>query len=318
MSEHIVFLDASTVDFGDIDLSIFKRHGTFTAFPRTSREETQKRIEDATVVITNKVVLGREIMAQSPSLKYIAVAATGYNNIDIAAAREFGIAVSNVAGYSTQSVAQFTMLFILALASRLIEYNSASHDGRWSASPIFTLGNWPTMEIAGKTLGILGFGAIGKEVARLGEAFGMKVIALKREGVAYRDAIERMELFDLASRADFISLHLPLTAENRHFIGDDFFSAMKKTAFFINMARGPLVDPEALCRALANGTIAGAAIDVMEEEPPRADDPLLGAPNLIITPHIAWATKESRERLIREIDANIAAFIAGSPRNLIK
>lgn len=317
MKQTIVFLDASTVDFGDIDLSLFRRHGAFTTFPLTRREETRGRLQGATIAITNKVVLDRDILSGCASLKYIAVAATGYNNIDIAAAKEFGIAASNVAGYSTPSVAQFTMLFILALASRLVEYHTASHDGRWSASPIFTLGNWPTMEIAGKTLGILGMGAIGREVARLAEAFGMNVAALQREGIAYRDSVPRMKLFELASHADFISLHLPLTAENRHLISDEFFSAMKPSAFFINMARGPLVDPAALHRALTSGTIAGAAIDVMEKEPPDADDPLLASPNLLITPHIAWATKESRQRLIAEIDANIAAFIAGRPRNLI-
>ncbi|MCX7679037.1 MAG: D-2-hydroxyacid dehydrogenase [Spirochaetes bacterium] len=317
MKHKIVFLDASTVDFGDIDLSIFTRHGNFASFPRTSKHETIERIKDATIVITNKVILNREIFSKAGSLRYIAVAATGYNNIDIDAARQFGIAVSNVAGYSTPSVAQFTMLFILALASRLIEYNAAAHSGRWSASPIFTLGNWPTVEIAGKTLGILGYGAIGREVARIATAFGMKVIALKRDGIAYSDEVPRMELFQLASVADFISVHLPLTAENRYFISDDFFSAMKPSGFFINMARGALVNPAALYRALVNGTIAGAAIDVMEQEPPHADDPLLTAPNLIITPHIAWATKESRQRLINEIDANIESFIRGVPRNLV-
>ncbi len=317
MKHTIVFLDASTVNFGDIDLSLFTRHGKFTAFPLTRRDETLARLNGVTVAITNKVVLDREILSQCASLKYIAVAATGYNNIDIDAAKEFGIMASNVAGYSTPSVAQFTMLFILALASRLVEYHTASREGTWSASPIFTLGTWPTMEIAGKTLGILGYGAIGREVARLAEAFGMNVIALQREGVVYRDSVPRMGLFELASCADFISLHLPLTADNRHLISDEFFSAMKPSAFFINMARGPLVDPAALFRALVNGTIAGAAIDVMEKEPPDADDPLLAAPHLLITPHIAWATKESRERLIAEIDTNIAAFIAGTPRNLI-
>lgn len=317
MAHTIVFLDSATVDFGDIDLTIFHRHGVFTAYPLTAAHETITRLKDATIAITNKVILNREIFAHTPKLQYIAVAATGFNNIDIDAAREFGIAVSNVAGYSTPSVAQYTMLFILALASHLIEYNTASHDGRWSASPMFTLGNWPTMEIAGKTLGILGYGTIGKEVARLAKSFGMNVIALKRKGITYTDSIPRMELFDLAATSDFISVHLPLTSENRHFLSDEFFSKMKKTAYFINMARGGLVDSRALYRALVNGTIAGAAIDVMEEEPPKHDDPLLQAPNLIITPHIAWATKESRQRLISEIDANIESFIRGTPRNLV-
>lgn len=317
MKTRIVFLDASTVDFGDVDLSLLSRHGEFITHDMTAPPQTAARLAGATVAVTNKVAVDREVLSRCPDLKFIAVAATGYNNIDVAAARERGVAVANVAGYSTPSVAQFTMLFMLALASRLVEYNAASHDGRWSASPIFTMGNWPTMELAGKVLGILGLGAIGSEVARLAGAFGMEVTALKRPGVTYGSGIPRCDLMTLAGKADFISVHLPLSGESRHIVDRRFLGAMKKTAFLVNMARGPLVDPEALAEALSSGRIAGAAIDVMEKEPPAPGDPLLAAPNLIITPHISWATFESRLRLLREIDLNIAAFLSGEKRNIV-
>ena len=317
MKTRIVFLDASTVDFGDVDLSLFSRHGEFIAHDMTGPVQTAKRLAGAAVAITNKAVLDREVLSRCPDLKFIAVAATGYNNIDMAAAREHGVAVANVAGYSTPSVAQFTMLFILALASRLVEHNAACHDGRWSASPIFTMGNWPTIELAGKVLGILGLGAIGSEVARLSGAFGMEVVALKRPGVAYGGGIPRFGLLELAGKADFVSVHMPLTEESRHIVDGKFLEAMKRSAFVVNMARGPLVDPAALAEALISGRIAGAALDVMEKEPPAAGDPLLAAPNLIITPHISWATFESRARLLREIDLNIAAFFSGEKRNIV-
>lgn len=317
MTPKIVFLDASTVDYGDLDLSPIARLGDFHAHSMTGPGHTAARLADAAVAVTNKVVLDRGVLAHCPALKFIAVAATGYNNIDMAAARERGVAVANVAGYSTPSVAQFTILFILALASRLVEYNAACRDGRWSASPIFTMGNWPTMELAGKVLGILGLGAIGSEVARLARAFGMEVIALKRAGATYGGDIPRRDLLELAGMSDFVSVHMPLTGESRHIVDGRFLGAMKRGAFLINMARGPLVDPAALTDALASGALAGAAIDVMEKEPPAADDPLLRAPNLIITPHIAWATHESRARLVSEIGLNIAAFLAGEKRNIV-
>ncbi len=317
MKQKIVFLDASTVDYGDLDLSLFRKHGEFIAYPSTEPGQRTERLKGATVVITNKVLMDRDSIMNCDSLKFIAVTATGYNNIDIGAARLRGISVSNVAGYSTPSVAQFTLLFILALASRLIDYNAAAHDGRWSASPTFTMTDWPTMDIAGKVLGILGLGDIGGEVARLARAFGMEIVALGRPGVSYSGDIPRLGLFELAGKSDFVSIHMPLTPETRHIISTPFFHAMKRTASLINMARGPLVDPAALKNALDTGLIAGAALDVMEQEPPDSADPLLGTPNLIITPHIAWGTRESRYRLIMEIDKNIEAYLSGEPRNLV-
>lgn len=318
MNGSIVFLDAATIDYGDIDLSALEGLGHFTAFDATPPSLVAERLRDASVAITNKTAVTEEVVARCPSLRLIAVAATGYDVIDLPAASRREIAVVNVPGYATPTVAQFTIAYILACATRLVEYSAASRDGSWSASPSFTLGTWPTMDVRGKVLGIMGLGAIGREVARLARAFGMRVIALCREGVVYRDRVERAGFFDLAHRSDFVSVHLPLNAMTRHLIGRDFLARMKKSAFLINMARGAIVDPAALNEALRDGRIAGAAIDVMEKEPPDRDDPLLGAPNLIITPHVSWASVESRRRLVDEVVENIRAFMQGGRRNRVK
>lgn len=317
MNKKIVFLDAATVDYGDIDTAPLESVGEYTAFATTSTSEIQSRVAGAGVLITNKVRVDESVLAMCDDLRAIAVAATGYNNIDIAAAKRRGVAVANVPAYSTSSVAQCTMACVLACATNLVRYNSAAHDGRWSESPIFTLGTWPFSDVRGKVMGIMGMGAIGKEVARLASAFGMKIVALKRENMAYTDDVERMSLYELAEISDYVSVHMPLTAVTRHLIGDRFFQKMKPSAFLINMARGAIIDSAALNRALRSGRIAGAALDVMEQEPPSSDDPLLSAPNCIITPHVAWASRESRQRLINEIAENIGAFFNGELRNRI-
>lgn len=317
MAEKIVFLDAATVDFGDIDFSGIAGSGEFISYPVTSSADVIRRCCDATVIITNKVVIDGDVIAGCPNLKMIAEAATGYNNIDINEAKNRGIVVANVPGYSTTTVAQLTLSFILALSTNLIRYNNAAHDGSWSRSDIFTLGTWPFFDLEGKTVGIMGMGSIGSEVARLCSAFKMNVVALKREESKSDGGYPRLNLFDLAKESDFISIHMPLTDYSRYIVNKEFFSHMKSSAFLINMARGPIVDPADLCKALENGVIAGAAIDVMEKEPPLADDPLLKAPNLIITPHIGWASIESRKRLVNEIAENIKSFLAGTKRNVV-
>lgn len=317
MSEKIVFLDSSTVDYGDIDFSGIRQFGEFVPYPVTAADDVIRRCSDATIVITNKVVFDRNIISQCPGLKMIAEAATGYNNIDISEAKNRGIAVANVPGYSTTTVVQLTMAFILALSTNLLKYNEASHDGSWSRSDIFTLGTWPFFDLEGKTAGIMGLGSIGGEVARLCEAFRMNVVALKRDDNTKDGGYPRLNLFDLARESDFITIHMPLTDYSRYLINREFLSHMKKSAFLINMARGPIVEPGALCQALENGVIAGAAIDVMEKEPPLADDPLMKAPNLIITPHIGWASIESRRRLMNEVTENIRSFLAGAKRNIV-
>lgn len=316
MSQKIVFLDASTIDYGDIDFICIKELGDFKIYELTRPDEIEKKAGDASVIITNKVILDKAALDKCRKLKLIAVSATGYNNIDIKECMRKNISVANVPGYSTYSVAQLTMSYILAFATNLINYNRASHDGTWSRSPIFTIGSWPTFDLRNKTIGILGLGSIGKEVAGLCKAFGMRVVGLKRNADSNND-IERMSLIEIAVISDFISIHMPLTESTHHLINRNFLASMKKSAYLLNLSRGPIVDPEALLWALETGVIAGAAIDVMEKEPPDRNDPLLKAPNLIITPHIAWASIESRNRLVKEIAENIAAFIKGEKRNIV-
>ncbi len=313
----IVFLDAATVDYGDIDFSEIADLGEFITHDITPAHDAPRRVGDADVVITNKVVCNEEVLEQCPSVKCIAVAATGVNNIDLETAKKKGVAVTNVPGYSTTSVAQHTMCTMLALAGNLVEYNRATHDGTWPESSIFTIGTWPTFDLKGKVLGIMGYGDTGSEVGRLAEAFGMNVVALKREGVDYHDDVERYPLYRIAEISDIISIHMPLTDDSHHLVNAEFLRRMKPSAYIINMARGPIVDPGALAHALNEKQVAGAALDVMEEEPPRADDPLLKAPNCIITPHIAWASIESRKRLVHEIAENIDAFSRNESRNRV-
>jgi glycerate dehydrogenase len=317
MRDTIVFLDSATVDYGDIDSAPIGTHGRLVKFDVTSPGQMAERLKGASVAVTNKCVFDEKLFLACPDLRLVAVTATGYNNIDIEAASRLGVAVANVPGYSTPSVAQFTMACVLALATRLVEYSSAARDGRWSASPIYTLSTWPTFELNDKVLGVMGMGGIGKEVARLATAFGMRVIALGREGVEYDKRWERTGLYELAERSDFVCVHLPLSSESKGIIGGEFISRMKRTAFLINMARGAIVDQAALDRALRSGRIAGAALDVLDREPPPADEPLLSAPNCIITPHIAWASVESRRRVVEEVAANIGAFMRGEARNRV-
>ncbi|HPS59158.1 MAG TPA: D-2-hydroxyacid dehydrogenase [Spirochaetota bacterium] len=316
MKPQIVFLDSSTVDFGDIDFSLLRELGTLKCYDTTAPDEAVERCMDADIVITNKVVFNADLISRCRRLMMIAEAATGYNNIDIVDAAQRGIHVANVPGYSTSSVAQLTMTMILVLSTSILKYNEASHDGTWSRSPVFTLGNWRFSDLEGKTAGIMGYGAIGSEVARLCRAFGMDVIALDR-GDPHPGYVKRLGLHELAAASDFVCVHMPLSDYSRYIINSDFLNLMKLSAFLINMARGPIVEPSSLLWALENGIIAGAALDVMEKEPPDSDDPLLKAPNLIITPHIAWASGESRNRLVREISLNIKSFLDGGKRNSV-
>lgn len=316
MRPEIVFLDSSTLNFGDMDFSSLDRLGNLVCYDITAPHQAAGRCRNAQIVITNKVLFDSILIEQCGSLKMIAEAATGFNNIDIAAAAKRGIHVANVPGYSTDSVAQLTMTMLLALSSNLLKYDKASHDGTWSGSPVFTLGTWRFSNLKGKTAGIMGYGAIGSEVARLCLASGMKVVALRRDDSSRAD-VPRLPLDEFTAVSDFILVHMPLTDYSRHMVNRDFFMSMKRTAYLVNMARGPIVDPAALLWALENSVIAGAATDVMEKEPPDADDPLLRAPDLIITPHIAWASIESRNRLVDEISLNIKSFLEGGLRNSV-
>lgn len=315
----IVFLDAGTVDFGDVSLNIFKQFGRFQTYRMTWSDKIPARIRGAAIVITNKCRIDRKILEQAPDLKCICVAATGTNNIDLKAAAECGVAVTNVAGYSTENVTQFTFAFILALAGRLIPLNQAAHDGTWSRSPFPLLPDPGIREVFGKTLGIIGYGAIGKRVAQVAKAFGMQVLVAKIPGRDYsrKQSPKRLPLATLAAKADFLSIHAPLTPLTAGLINWRLLCKMKPSAYLINMARGGIVHEPDLRRALQLGRIAGAAADVLTQEPPPKGHGLLRVPNFLMTPHVAWASREARLRLVAEIAGNLQAFLKGKRRNRV-
>ena len=314
----LVFLDASTLDRGDIDFSLLEKEGSLTLHPTTSPAETCGRVADAEIIISNKVPVTTDVLDAAKHLKLVVSAATGVNQIDLDACRERNIAVANVAGYSTESVAQHTFSLILELATHTSAYAATVHKD-WPASPIFTRLDHPCFELAGKTLGIVGLGTIGRAVARIAEAFGMKVIAYAREGSSSDGPIPRITESDFFAQADIVSLHCPLTPETQHFINADRLAQMKPGALLINTSRGPLIDEHPLIEALRSGHLGGAGLDVLAVEPPPADHPLLTGdiPNLLITPHTAWSTREARLRLLDGVAANIRAFKAGEKLNRI-
>jgi len=310
----IAILDALTLGL-EADFSVLEKYGELKIHSTTCKTETFDRIEFADVVISNKVYLGKEEIAYAKKLKLICVAATGYNNIDTSAAKDKGIVVCNVKSYSTESVAQHTFALILALQNSLFENISEVRNGNWSKSPIFTMINHPFNEISGKKIGILGYGTIGKRVAEISKAFGMKVLIGKRPGVIYND-INRIEFSELISESDIISIHTPLSDNTRNLFGLKVFKKMKKTAILINVARGGIVNENDLFNALSNQMIKAAAIDVCDHEPIEAGSKLPGLKNLLITPHIAWASVESRKRLIEGIANNIEIFLSGNSDNI--
>lgn len=313
----LVFLDASTLDRGDIDFAELSAEGQLVLHPLSSAEEAPGRCTDAQVVISNKVPVGRELIAAAPELKLVVSAATGVNQIDLDACKKAGIAVANVAGYSTESVAQHTFALILELATR-VGTISATARRDWPASPIFTRLDHPLFELHGRTLGIVGLGTIGRAVARIAQAFGMEVIALSREG-AVEGEIPRLPADEFFRRADVVSLHCPLTPATEKLIDGPRLASMKPGALLINTGRGPLIDEPALAEALRSGPIGGAGLDVLSVEPPPAEHPLLAPDldNLILTPHTAWSTREARIRLLDGIVADIRSFKAGGDLNRI-
>jgi glycerate dehydrogenase len=301
-----VFLDTATLG-GDVSFDVLKQLPVqWTFFRSTLPHETLERIQDADIVVSNKVVLTGELL-RSSHLKLIAVAATGYNNVDVTAAKQLKIPVCNIPGYSTQSVVQLVFTYMLALASSLIPYVEDVRNGKWQRSTQFCFLDYPMVELAGKTLGIVGYGTIGKQVATLGAAFGMNILI----------AGHPLPLEQLLCEVDFLTLHVPLTPKTQHLICRKELELMKPTAFLINTARGGIVHEQDLAECLKEKRIAGAALDVLTEEPPTGGNPLLGVPNLLLTPHIAWASSESRCRLLSLLKDNIQAFLEGSPQNLI-
>ncbi len=316
--EKAVFLDLATVDCGDVDLApVTSVAFDWSLHAATAPEETAERIQNATLAVSNKVILDRGILEQANNLKLICIAATGTNNVDLEAAKEFGIAVTNVAGYSTPSVVQHVFALILALTTRLPQYRELLAADAWQRSDQFCLLDFPFRELSGKVLGIVGYGALGKAVAKVAEAFGMEVVIAQRPGGAAQPG--RLPLETLLAVADIVSLHCPLTEHTRDLIGARELARMKPDALLINTARGGIVNEPALADALRNGLIGGAGVDVLTREPPTEGNPLLAhdLPNLLLTPHIAWASREARQRLIAEIGENIRAFLTGASRNRV-
>lgn len=301
-----VFLDALTMKLEELETSrLLQTLDHWDLHETTTPEQTAERIKEADVVITNKVVLDRTLIENASRLKLICVCATGTNNIDHEAAAAKGIAVRNVTGYTGSSLAQHTIALLLALATRWHLYNDDVKRGLWSRSPIFCRLDHPVVELEGKVLGIIGYGDLGRKVARVGEALGMRILVAESHSGASHPG--RVPLQELLEAADAISLHCPLTGQNEKMVNRSFLQSMKRSAFLINTARGGLVDESALREALQMGWIAGAALDVLSAEPPAADHVLLadGVPNLIITPHNAWISRESRQRLLDGMAANI-------------
>lgn len=313
----IVLTDCDTVVANnDIDLSVLSEFGEVVYYPETSPTLTAERIKDADVVIVNKTVLGKAEMEKATNLKLIALFATGYNNIDVKYAAERGIAVCNAGSYSTSAVAQQVFAYILAQASAVSKYDEDVKRGDWIRSRLFSFFSRPTAELSGKVLGIFGFGAIGRQVARIALAFDMKVIATTRSKKEC-DGVEFVSFDELLARSDYLTVHCPLTPETERRFNADAFEKMKDGAYFINTARGGVVDEDALFEALESGKLSGAAIDVLTKEPMPADCKLISAKNITITPHIAWAPLETRERLLDIVVENIRSFIAGAPKNKV-
>lgn len=313
-----VFLDLASVDRGDLCLASLREvTSPWTTYPQTPPALTIERIGGGAVAVTNKVVVDRSAMAACPGLKLICVAATGTNNVDLVAARECGIAVCNVTGYATPSVVQHVFALILGLTTRLAEHAAAAQDGRWVASDMFCLLDFPFRELTAKTLGIVGYGELGRGVARVAQAFGMSVLVAQRPGDPPSEG--RVPLDALLAGADVVTLHVPLADNTRNLIGARELGLMKREALLINTARGGIVDEAALADALRLGRLGGAGVDVLAVEPPREGSPLLAAdiPNLIVTPHVAWASREARQRLIDGVAANIRAFREGRERNRV-
>lgn len=307
---NIVVLDGYTLNPGDLSWDALRELGSCEIYDRSAPDEIVPRSTSAEIVLTNKVKLNGEYMSSVPTLKYIGVTATGYNIVDVAAARERKVIVTNVPAYGTQSVAQMTFALLLELTQHVGHHAQTVREGRWTRSPDFCYWDYPLIELDGLTLGIIGFGRIGKMVGQLAEAFGMKVLTYSR-----KQPVAEMET--LFRRSDIISLHCPLTPQTEHLVNEKRLAWMKPTAFLLNTSRGPLIDESALAKALNEGRIAGAGLDVLAVEPPTADNPLLRAKNCLITPHIAWATRAARSRLMEAVVENVRAYLTGESKNVV-
>ncbi len=312
------FLDAGSVGT-DLDFAALTAAADDWCWHESTRPgDVAARLADAEIAVTNKVVIDAATLAANPQLKLICVAATGVNNVDLEAARRLGITVVNAVGYATPAVIQHVFALLLALATRLPQYSEAVRDGRWQTAPHFCLLDYPITELAGRTLGIVGHGELGSAVARVATAFGMEILLAARPGVN-RAAGDRIPLPELLEQADAVTLHCPLTPTTRGLIDADALERMRSQAFLINTARGGIVDEAALAQALRSGAIAGAGVDVLTREPPRSGNPLLAPdiPNLVVTPHVAWASRDARQRLVDQVAANVRAYRAGTPCRVV-
>lgn len=313
----IVILDAYAANPGDLSWDEFAALGELTVYDRTAQEDAAARIGDAEVVFINKVRLTDEIFAACPNLKLVSILATGYNIVDLAAARRRGITVCNVPGYSTRAVVQMTFALLLEICQQVGLHSGAVHTGRWQTCPDFCFWDRPLIELDGKTMGIVGYGAIGSAVGTVAQALGMKLLVTARHERPVPEGARFVSLPELLAQSDVVSLHCPQTAENARMIDAGALAQMKDGAILLNTARGGLLDEQAVADALRSGKLLAAGMDVVSAEPIRADNPLLTAPNCFLTPHIAWAPLETRRRLQAISAENLRAFLAGKPQNVV-
>lgn len=328
----IILPDVKNVTFGDLDMGVFKKYGEVITYPTSKTEDLQERLRDADIILCNKTLLNRDTLRYADHLKYIGLFATGYNNVDIEYTNEAGIVVSNAGSYSTDSVAQHTFALILNHFNKIEQYSAFTANGEWKKSETFSPFIYKMGELQGKTIGIIGFGSIGKRVAEIAGVFGMRVLVYSRNkekldrevkemsdrGGRKIEEIVPVSLDELASGSDIITLHCPLNKDSEKMINRDLLSRFKKEAYLVNTARGGLIDEEALYEALSQEKIAGAALDVLQEEPMTENCKLMNVKNITITPHIAWAPFETRKRLLSIVLDNLESFINGVPKNVVK
>ena len=315
---NIVILDGVTANPGDLSWDFLDKYGTVTVYDRSPEAVIPERAKDADIVIINKTVMTRRVVEQLPKLKLIALLATGYNVVDTAACDDCGIAVANIPSYSVSAVAQQTFAFILEFANRIGIHSDSVLSGEWASYPDFCYQLAPLRELLGKTIGIIGYGRIGRRVAELAKAFEMNVLVNTAHPEKYKDADVRfMPLDEMLPLCDFVTVHCPMTPETDKMVNEKFISMMKDGAFLVNTSRGGELDEKAVAAALESGKLAGAGVDVLSVEPPVPENPLLHAKNIYITPHIAWASYDTRVRLMEILEENIASFIAGKPINIV-
>lgn len=315
----IVVLDGHTLNPGDLSWDGISQFGDIKVYDRTAEDQIAERCKGAEIIFTNKTPLQHKVLEQLPALKYIGVLATGYNVVDIEYAKKRNVLVANVPGYGTASVVQMTFALLLELCQHVQKHSDSVQEGDWSRSLDFCYWNYPLVELEGKTIGIIGFGSIGKKVADIATAFGMNILGSARHhsDQSQRKNFKWADLSEILSNSDVVSIHCPLFPETQGMINKENLKKMKSSAFLLNTSRGPIIVDEDLAEALNNGVIAGAGIDVLSVEPPPKGNPLFKAKNCLITPHIAWATKEARSRLMGIAEDNLSAFLSGKPVNVV-